>query len=1150
MPQVLIPEALEKFFTLSYHAFPFKLHNFTAKLQDNPIKETLESVDKTATILFLNDRTLESLKLNCETFNHFNHKDFKNNYGYNKKIARILDKVDKNLLDKSMEKAYLFVDEFDNLADPIKSELNYPIGIAKNIEKQEFTIKLCMEIADYLIKSDDSNIIDINQKYLEINEEGIQNINEYLLFKDHMILTSSNNDELNTAIKISIIGKCNSLNDIKDPLIKKIKGDQPDVGLTIDNDKLIRLRIAYHIINNLLTSIITKRYRVNYGLKDSTILNNLDSNNSEFNLLAVPYDAALTPSKNSLFTDVYLTIIFTCISFKINKTLRSNDVDLWLNQIKENFINSLGYIGSDTVAGNKYVSELNTTFGNFNFNSQKIGHNLLDFMYSIKDERKGSHKLLQDTDITTLENFMKEPENLDIYLTKIIFNAECKERSTQFNLSFMDIFTASFCKNRVGYTGTASKFIPIEIESLNTSEYSEKYCQDLDGAKLIKEALIDHCDKILIIDEETTSLYNKIEEEIKNYNALIDVGALLLHPEKEYFPNKYSGIFQGLPDKKNVIFWLGDDRYILPSTGGPKEKKIDKKADVKNFVFYDNEHITGTDFNHIPTAKAMVTINSDSRMRDVAQGVYRMRGINQSQKISYILTSITWKKFIRDYSEGYKQKYNIDTDLHTEIENGINKNKEAKCFIFYCFEQLEEEYREKQKYLYKLQVIRNYMRQSDINIDCLNEYDIDTNIDFGISVNKLFSNEGKDGKEIMKKFIVPIKVKKSNYKNETDYNKISYNNTNLYEKLNCCIIEKDTKDILHKFDEKIKKESSISATGQSAILAGATSVAQSSSMSVSLSLSLTQKYNAIIDLDKYNLYFENDKFGLNDIEGVETIEKNICRAKDINIIHEKFYKGTEDKFIYKTKGTILHNRYFNIPAEFYLTRNYNKKSIIVLLSGEEYIKLKQNFDSTKYRDLNHLAVKPKEPQEVNGMTPKSLMKEYYYFKLLVNISINKDDASQIFRIRKFTRVLNDPINNIDTPNAHRLKHNIYENLENIYVKDGSYLPLMPPYCGIFNKDDVNKIKNWSKSESQKINFYVWKFDGIDNFYNIDKDHYDYEVENDSITEFNNKYVKLLDDNTNNKYVKIFYGDVNNKYLVYLTGPDNNIVKIFKNKKSN
>ena len=53
---------------------------------------------------------------------------------YNKKIEKVLNTVDKQLLDNSMDKCYLFVDEFDNLADPIKSELNYPVGIAKNIE--------------------------------------------------------------------------------------------------------------------------------------------------------------------------------------------------------------------------------------------------------------------------------------------------------------------------------------------------------------------------------------------------------------------------------------------------------------------------------------------------------------------------------------------------------------------------------------------------------------------------------------------------------------------------------------------------------------------------------------------------------------------------------------------------------------------------------------------------------------------------------------------------------------------------------------------------------------------------------------------------------------------------------------------------------
>lgn len=1159
MPQVLINEAIEKFYTLSYHSFPFKLHNISVKLQDNPIKETLEydPINLKPTIIFLNDRSLESLKLNVESFNHFDHNEYKNNLGFPSKIKTILDKVDKSTLTKAMDRAFLFVDEFDNLADPIKSELNYPIGIQRNIQEQEFTISLCMNISKFLL--DRNSKADIRSKISRsvLTKTDFNNILEFYNVtgtRGHLLLRSTTNKKLNYAIKIAIIKKLKELDptqiDLYEILKKKITSDYTDIqaektrliteiNTTVDfiESNINKIRIAYHIINNLITSILSKRYRVNFGLKYN--LDDIPVNDSQFNLLAVPYEYALTPSKNSLFTDVYLTIILTCMSFFLDKKLRSNDLDLWLYQLKDRFLNTLGYINSEDTVSNQFLRQFNDTFGNFQLKSGTIVNTeLLNIIYSIPNSKKGALELFNSAIAKT---FSEDPANIETYLTSIIFNAECKERSTQFNLSFIDIFSASFCQNRVGYTGTASKFIPIENNKLKMYEFDSNYCKDVPGEESINEALVEHCEEIKVFRDD--NFINDVTGIIGSFNALVDVGALLLDQDKERFPRLFYQAFggaQGVNSSKDIIYWQGEDRFYI-NKSGDRDKKLNKKADIDNFVFYDNEHITGTDYPHMSNAKAIITINSDTRLRDVAQGVYRMRGINLSQRIVYAMTTITWAKFIRDYSTDFRR---LDGKAgFTGTNDELLSNPLRKEFIMFCFKQIEEEYRQKQDYLYKLQVHRNYFRQEEgINILPLDN-SIDYQLTFGNTMKEymesisFYNSSTQTFNSNIQKFIVPITVNQINYNSVEPFKKISFNTSDLFNKINDVILKEEDKFILTPLgDWACNYESSTGDDVIAEATASATSVAQSSSMSVSLSLSLTQKYNVTLDLDKAKLVFDNDILNYDPaIISAEVTNPtiNVNRVKDSNLIHEINYESYAQKQcrLFRTKGTILHNRYFNIISEFYVS---DISANIYLISGEEFVQLiSRNIN----RNLNYFTERPKHLCD----TPDNVqMKDvYYYFKLLQNIPISKQQAidniapadSHLITMIQNTKIY------YDLPeSSNKLKHNIIDSMSQIYIKDGSYLPLLPPYCAIFDKSKINEIRNWSDSGvTNKITYFRWKYDN-----NINNNTAYCEIDNDY------KLEEDLIDSVQRKYIKLF-SNVNTKYYAHFTGPDNNTIKIFKNK---
>ncbi|KAH8067984.1 hypothetical protein JL721_7204 [Aureococcus anophagefferens] len=57
----------------------------------------------------------------------------------------------------------------------------------------------------------------------------------------------------------------------------------------------------------------------------------------------------------------------------------------------------------------------------------------------------------------------------------------------------------------------------------------------------------------------------------------------------------------------------------------------------RRFAFYDMVHTTGMDIRHVANATALVTLGKDMVWRDYAQGVYRMRGVGNGQKVRVVL---------------------------------------------------------------------------------------------------------------------------------------------------------------------------------------------------------------------------------------------------------------------------------------------------------------------------------------------------------------------------------------------------------------------------------------------------------------------------------------------------------------------------------
>lgn len=80
-------------------------------------------------------------------------------------------------------------------------------------------------------------------------------------------------------------------------------------------------------------------------------------------------------------------------------------------------------------------------------------------------------------------------------------------------------------------------------------------------------------------------------------------------------------------DKQMVVYRNGTTR-LLGLCGLPPDRR---------FTFYDQVHSTGQDIRQAPLATAFVTIGKDMTFRDLSQGAWRMRALDQGQTIRLLL---------------------------------------------------------------------------------------------------------------------------------------------------------------------------------------------------------------------------------------------------------------------------------------------------------------------------------------------------------------------------------------------------------------------------------------------------------------------------------------------------------------------------------
>ncbi|CAE8591309.1 unnamed protein product, partial [Polarella glacialis] len=436
-------------------------------------------------------------------------------------------------------------------------------------------------------------------------------------------------------------------------------------GAPAQSLKLLNLAMSW--LHNMLPYVLSKVHRVSYGLltghalelacrDKATPLSRL--------LLAVPFVGKDTPSASSEFSHPDVTIGFTVLAYRL-QGLRERDAMTLLKVLLEEMRAETSakyhrraackaYVAMVTGAGGtvrgftedgRWIGDLKDEESRRRSDSSMSSMPMLGAAgRDVEDRRRDVWPLelldLSDPEQTGLvfEVLRHSPRAIQFLLDHHAFVAGTLDRNeSQLTASGQELAGPQLFGQCLGFSGTPNDLLPQPMGRC-------VYAAGDDGKVLTALS----CTQTVSVCEmgawSPTSLLDIVAKSRSadgtkpKYHALIDSGALVTgKTNQEVAEYLLRGGLEGLD---GVLFLNErDERVVL-------ERETFRTVDVaqsglgveQRFTFYDHVHTTGMDVKQPLLCTACMTLSKDMTFRDYAQGAYRMRGIGRGQRIELLLT--------------------------------------------------------------------------------------------------------------------------------------------------------------------------------------------------------------------------------------------------------------------------------------------------------------------------------------------------------------------------------------------------------------------------------------------------------------------------------------------------------------------------------
>lgn len=227
----------------------------------------------------------------------------------------------------------------------------------------------------------------------------------------------------------------------------------------------------------------------------------------------------------------------------------------------------------------------------------------------------------------------RTPEFIHEVLDQRVFPTTMHAQPEKLAASGMDLGGDMLFGARIGFSGTPSDLLPREFNGCRTEPGSDaKILLALtnSGRHLVTCLELAEWDVELILRAVATSE--------PPFHALVDTGALITG-----FTNETTAemlLRFGLEHVEGCVFLNDANEKVVKLRGLSGVVALSECGlpPNKRFTFYDHVHTTGTDIRQCIDARAAVTLGKDMTFRDYAQGCWRMRGLENGQTLTTIVT--------------------------------------------------------------------------------------------------------------------------------------------------------------------------------------------------------------------------------------------------------------------------------------------------------------------------------------------------------------------------------------------------------------------------------------------------------------------------------------------------------------------------------
>jgi hypothetical protein len=449
------------------------------------------------------------------------------------------------------------------------------------------------------------------------------------------------------------------------------------------------LHYAIQQLKNRFSSALYMIHNVQYGWGDEF--------DTKFKI--VPYNGLNKPNNTSVYSDPYLLIWLTILTFTYHKQ-RIDDVEHLLHHLIDKT-----RLFDDEKTQMAVISDWMTLLNLKSTN--EIPEILFEIQTKPNAKNKPKSKKIQ-------ELFQK---NSWKYVKEILIPETTKYTEEQINVSFLDVMNQhSLMKQKCGFSGT---FVPYQFEYFENKSIYEFGLPKPDQKTIdaVQNVLSD--ESILKYDIEWSAV-------VANYDILIDACAKFKSFEPKRFVELLNHDFQHDHYAFIYIDFKDQPWYYLA-----KEKIHDKvtnawlttqhKQNHSLFIYYDQGHTVGTDILQTGKEKGLITFDSTCQFNAFAQAAFRMRHLisfssDDSKKQAFLKkqvlhvwidqdaqsTEIAENVVVR--SEDKKQKINAKTKTTTtsskkrkttateEDDEEIKRiNKKRKTNVFNLLEFLQQQ---------------------------------------------------------------------------------------------------------------------------------------------------------------------------------------------------------------------------------------------------------------------------------------------------------------------------------------------------------------------------------------------------------------------------------------------------------------------------